>query len=216
MRFNFRNTVFLMVLLSSLSLQAKDKKEKDPQLDLPKAVVYLKDGTTAEGFLENCEYRDEVVRLKPEARLYVKSKSYDIQQVDSVVSFSRKDKDARLLWLPVSMNLSYGNQSEKLLKHSALVLRIYHSAKMDAFMAFDDYAGDRILYKTPEMESAKSLHVLTEKLTDKRKKTLCEEFAAYPKFARFIQLLSKDALQKNPTLLIEKAGVVLNNSKASH
>ena len=193
-----RTIAIIIMCLLCAAVQAGDKKKKK-STDGPCCRVYLKDGTTHEGYIQNWfDTTTDQVRLQDyDARLFAKSKKWKEELVDSVMTRIEDCPTIRITWVPLKAKLCYIGQEEVPSTHRIFMAHVFKGRNVSFFHVEDRYFGNRVAYYAPWMDEAHVIFKENGKLTDKRRATLLEEFRDYPTMVNFINRMEKDDLKKN-------------------
>ena len=176
------------------------------------AQVWLKDGTTDSGYVQNAHhsvwvYDDEVV-LNNLDKFLGKNRRHATKDIDSMYVWVDTNPYNVIVSVPIPVNYSYGNNEPMVYNHPCMCYIIYSGQNVVIYEAWHDFSGDYYLYKTPEMYYAKALFRSHQKLSEKRRITLAEEFDDYPVIKDYIRNIPDKMLKVNPLpffLLIDTA-----------
>lgn len=176
------------------------------------AKVWMKDGTTDSGYIENghktvCVY-DETVVLNNLDKLFSKNRKHYTKDIDSMYIWIDTEPDDILVSHSVPIKYYYGNETPMEFGYPSMCYVFYQSKNVTIYQGWNLTLGDFYLYKTPDMEYAKALFREGKKLTDKRRATLCDEFKDYSTIKNYVKSIHKDKLKDDPFsffLVIDKA-----------
>lgn len=193
-----RTIAIIILSLLCAAAQAGDKKKKKSTNQVC-AMVYLKDSTTHEGYIQNWfDTTTDEVRLQDyDAKLFAKSKKWKEEQVDSVVTWVEDCPVIRITWVPLNAKLCYIGQEETPTGHRIFMAHIFKGRNVSAYLVEDRFVGNRVAYHAPWMDEAHVIFKENGNLTDRRRTTLLEEFRDYPTMVNFIKRMEKDDLKKN-------------------
>lgn len=168
------------------------------------AKVWLKDGTTDDGYVNNGHHslcvRDDVAYLTDLKGLLgpFKNRKHATKDMDSVYVWVDTDPEYVLVAHPIPVMYSYGNDTPMVYDHLCLCYVFYEGKNVTIYQAWDMMWGDFFLYKTPDMYYAKALFRCDKKLTEKRRNTLCEEFKEYTNIKNFVRTVHKNKMKDDP------------------
>ena len=158
--------------------------------NVPHAIIYLKDGTTAEGYLQNRipSASDSEIVLKPDAKLFTKSSKFKNCDIDSMAMWYDKYPDMKTKWEPQFVDFTFGNNVSELDTHPTMVGLEYQGKHVKGYISYHMLYGFKLLYKTGEMPCAKAFVKPEEKFSEKRRKTLLKHLICTPRWRH----ISKD------------------------
>ena len=124
--------------------------------NVPHAIIYLKDGTTAEGYLQNRipSASDSEIVLKPDAKLFTKSSKFKNCDIDSMAMWYDKYPDMKTKWEPQFVDFTFGNNVSELDTHPTMVGLEYQGKHVKGYISYHMLYGFKLLYKTGEMPRA--------------------------------------------------------------
>lgn len=214
----------LLVCRVAIAQEQEGKKEKIVN-NVPHAIVYLKDGTTAEGYLQNFVkfmysiYRipsasDSEIVLKPDAKLFTKSSKFKNCDIDSMAMWYDKYPDMKTKWEPQFVDFTFGNNVSELDTHPSMVGLEYQGKHVKGYISYHMLYGFKLLYKTDEMPCAKAFVKPEEKFSEKRRKYLLETFNMYPEMEAYIKGLTKKEFKEDRLCILRKLDDILSASNA--
>ena len=201
-----KHTILILIMaLLPMAVTAQQKKQRYVS-NMMHTIVYLHGDSTGEGYLRNVpEVYDEQLRLVPlNMKLFSKDQVYDINKIDSMKSWFDEEPYMITHWERAYVNMAFGNNTPMVSEHPALLMQVYDGKSIRAYLAYNRLVGMRVVYQSCAMDTAKALFNEGSRLTDKRKKTLSEEFAAYPQLVKYINNMEKDVLKTRPGLLLRE------------
>lgn len=222
----FKRAGFLMLaatlMTAAPAVTFGQQKEKKPQKNLLHARLFFRADSVAEGYLMNfvnhggmynksqINTLDSLIRLKPlDAKLFAKDIRYNFREIDSMYTWRETMPQLRMKWIPMMINKAYGNETPMIPDHLVMMMQVFRGRHVDGYIGIDDIIGNRIYYRTKDMDLAKAIHRASGKLTDKRKATLRDEFASLPAMVEFINGLGKVDLDQTPLIILKKIDDVL-------
>lgn len=182
---------------------AGDKK-KLPE-GTPCIKVYLSNDSTFEGIMPRYPLftQDSVLYVKRyDAGLFSKNCKWKEQEIDSMVTWISGFEDMRLKWVPLKGNFNYIGSIPDMPNHRMFMACLFEGRNISAYLAYDRYYGNRVLYYGKGMTEAHAIFKFMAKLTEKRRKTLIEEFKRYPELVRYIETMNAEDTKKNPVVLL--------------
>lgn len=198
-----RNFVILMLFFLSCCTMAFAQKERKVS-NFFHAKVWLKDGTTDEGYVNNGHHsiyvHHDIVYLSDLKGILgpFKNRKHAVKDMDSVYVWIDAEPEYILVAHPVPVMYSYGNDTPMVYDHPCLCYVFYEGLNVTIYQACDMMFGDFFLYKTPDMHYAKALFRCDKKLTKKRRATLCEEFEDYINIKNFVNTVHKNKMKDDP------------------
>ena len=189
------------------------------------AIVYLKNGETPEGYLQNQFYvnmptisrcyhmpsaADSVMRLKVNNKLFEKSMKFRNQDIDSMVTWYDDDPEVRLKWEPEFVDFAFGNQEPTFDAYPSMLLVVYKGTHVKGYLSLYPGYGFKYLFKTSDMPYAKAFLVPDQKFSERRRKTLLKTFSMYPEMEEFIKSLTKDDIKEDLFCILKKLDTTIH------
>lgn len=193
----------LLCLLACMSASAGDKK-KLPE-GTPCVKVYMSNDSTCEGIISRYPLftEDSALHVKRyNAGLFATGRKCKEQDIDSLVVWFAGYEDMKLKWVPLKGNYNYMGSIPDIPNHRMFMLCLYRGRNISAYVVYDRYYGNRVLYYGKGMTEAHAIFKFDAKLTDRRRKTLVEEFKRYPELVRYIDTMNAEDTKKNPIVLL--------------
>lgn len=202
--------------ISSTSIFAQEKKMVK---DWMHVKVFLKNDTVVEGYLHNStafggygvtRYIHEPTSLDAEMRLndmekiFQKDRKISNQDIDSMITWNDKRPQLTIKWEPHMTNFAYGNNDPIFEDHLIMLKVVYRGKYVTGYIINHFGAGYKCLYKTADMPCAKAFLNLEKKFSERRRKTLQEEFSEYPNMEEYIKTLDKQIVKDNPFVILEE------------
>lgn len=202
-------------LFPIILLAQENKKEVKEWMH---AKLYLKNNSIVEGYLVNsfaiggyavtryinepCS-SDSVMKLSDLKGLIRKNEKYSNHDIDSMITWKDQDPQFRFKWEPQMVIFSYGNNDPIIEDHLIMLRVVYRGKNVTGYIINHLYFGYKCLYKTSEMSCAKAFLNVEHKFSEKRRKTLLEEFGSYPGMKEYIKGLDKKDVKDNPFAILE-------------
>ncbi len=212
-----RTILIIVMSLLCLGAHAGDNSKKKPSKNLTCCKVYLKDGTVHEGYLDIWfDNSIDIVRINDyNAKMFSKSKKWNESLVDSVVTWPEAYPQFTLRWVPIKAKMFYiGQPHEVLTPYRIFMLQIFEGRNVSAYIVNNRVFGKRVVYYAPGMTEGHAIFKFDGTLTEKRRKTLKEEFKDYPIMTDFIDRMQKDDLKKNPMAFFIRLDEAMGEGKA--
>lgn len=204
-----------LMILSSASLFAKEEKNVRSWMH---AKLYLKNDSVVEGYLHNyfvvggymvsrtfhepCS-NDSVMRINSFDKLFGKDHKYSNNDIDSMITWNDAAPQYIMKWEPQSAIFSYGNQEPIASDHPVMLKIAYQGKNVTGYIINHRMFGYKCLYKTKDMSYAKAYFNIEKKLSERRRKTMLEEFGNYPEMEKYIMKLDKKSMKANPFAILE-------------
>ena len=200
-------------LLTGLPVVAQKKSS-----DLFHTLLFLKNDSVAEGYLRNylghpsgpnglasqITVLDSCMRLNTLQKVFSKDKKYPNRDIDSMYTWYDQYEAFKLFWVPRMANLAYGNNQPVVYDYPLMLNVIYRGKHVTGYVADDNYfLGRRCLFEIKGTGHAKAFISVSGKLNSKRIGTLLDDFKDYPEMADYIKNLDKEAVKKNPFVILE-------------
>lgn len=219
----FFSAICSLLLFGPVLAQEPEGKKEKIVKTVPHAMVYLKDGTTAEGYLQNYVkfmysiYRipsasDSVIKLKPDAKLFTKSSKFKNCDIDSMAMWFDKYPDMKSKWEPQFVDFTFDDKISEPDTNPIMVGLIYKGKHVKGYISYHMLYGFKLLFKTDEMAYAKAFAKPEEKFSEKRRKTLLNTFSMYPEMEEYIKGLTKDEFKKDRFCILKKLDEILSAS----
>ena len=190
--------IFSFIILSTYVHAQKEKVVKDRW----HAQIWLNDGTTDRGYMQELgrNVYDEYMYLSDlgSNRFFVKKRKYNTRNIDSMYVWIDTNPNQVIVAHSVPVNYAYGNSTPVVYGYPSMCFVIYTGRKVAIYQAWDRFFGDFFLYKTPKMTYAKALFRCDTKLSEKRRKTLCDEFKDYPTIQNYVRTIHKSKVKDDP------------------
>ena len=191
------------------------------------AVVYKKDGTTAEGYLHNIievgtglgvtrsihmpsADASEMI-LKASNKMLENSTKIKNCEIDSMVTWLDESPERRDKWEPEIANFAYGGKNPDIEEFPSMLLVLYNGKNVKGYMAHRLMYGFKCFFKMDDMPYAKAFLSAEEKFSERRRKTLLDTFYMYPEMEDYIKQLKKEDVVKDPFCIIKKLDEILSN-----
>jgi len=189
-------------------------------------VIYQKNGTTAEGYLQNSfsiggypvsySYHipsaiDTVMRIKPDNKMMEKSLKYRVHDIDSMSTWLDELPEIKLTWEPKTVDFAFGGKEPAIEPHPSMLLLLYRGKHVKGYVAHHPGYGVKYLFLMGDMPYAKTFLVVGEKLSNRRRKTLLDTFYMYPGMEDYINSLSKDSIKDDPFCILKKLDELLSS-----
>ena len=112
-------------------------------------VIYQKNGTTAEGYLQNSfsiggypvsySYHipsaiDTVMRIKPDNKMMEKSLKYRVHDIDSMSTWLDELPEIKLTWEPKTVDFAFGGREPTTESHPSMLLLLYKGKHVKGYM----------------------------------------------------------------------------------
>lgn len=209
-----RLSLFVYILiLGNVSVSGQKKSTKD----LFHTKVFLKNDSVAEGYLRNflshpgVYYADQInsmdstVRINHMDRFILrKNEKYNNRDIDSLITWYDETPNIKMKWIPIPANLAFGFNTPVIYHYPLLLCLMFKGNYVSGYLGFDPMLGSRLLYLMDGMPYAKAFISRSGKLTEKRRKTLIDEFGKYPGMKDYIMGLDKKELEQDPLVILRK------------
>jgi len=191
-------------------------------------VIYQKNGTTAEGYLQNGftvggymvsrsfhipSAIDTVMRIKPDNKMMEKSLKFRIQDIDSMSTWFDELPELKLTWEPHHVDFAFGKREPSTEPHSSMLLLLYKGKHVKGYMCHHPSYGFKYLFLMSDMPYAKAFLIVNEKLSSRRRKTLLDTFYMYPGMEEYINSLAKDSVRDDPFCILKKLDELISSEK---
>ena len=191
-------------------------------------VIYQKNGTTAEGYLQNNfsiggylishSYHipsalDTVMRIKPDNKMMEKSQKYRNQDIDSMSTWFDELPEIKLTWEPKPVDFAFGGREPATESYPSMLLLLYKGKHVKGYMSHHPAFGFKFLFLMSDMPYAKAFLIVGEKLSNRRRKTLLDTFYMYPGMEDYINSLTKDSVKDDPFCILKKLDELLGSDK---
>lgn len=203
---------FFFIPMSLFAQGEKDVKE------WMHVKVYLKNDSIVESYLHNsfgiggyggtryihepCS-SDSVMKLNDMKKAFSKDVKYNNREIDSMITWKDKYPQIQFKWEPQMSIFAYGS-GDPIIEDYPVMLRVMYRGKhVTGYIINHFFFGYKCLYKTPDMKYAKTFINIEQKFSEKRRKTLLEEFGDYPEMEEYIKKLDKKAVKENPFAILE-------------
>ena len=203
-----------LMILSSASLFAKEKNVRSWM----HAKLYLKNDSVVEGYLHNyfvvggymvsrtfhepCS-NDSVMRINSFEKLFGKDRKYSNNDIDSMITWKDAAPQYITKWEPQRAIFSYGNQEPITSDHLVMLKIAYQGKNVTGYIINHRMFGYKCLYKTKNMSYAKAYFNIEKKFSERRRKTMLEEFGSYPEMEKYIKELDKKSMKADPFAILE-------------
>ena len=229
---NMRKLLFISIcclFVGSLAMaqETEGKKEKMVKGFLH-TILYLKDGTTAEGYLQNStpgflyiRYRipdacDSVMILRPDNKLFTKSRKFYNCDIDSMITWFDGHPKEIMKWEPQFVDFTFGSKVSGPSSYSSMLFLLYQGKYVKGYVSCHPFYGFKYLFKTDDMPYAKAFLKPNQKLSEKRKKTLLDTFYMYPDMEVYIKGLTKEDIKDDPFCILKKLDDILSASSSQN
>lgn len=216
--------VFIGFLLTCCHSVMAQQTEKKVVKGILHTVIHLKNGETAEGYLQNnfsvggfavsTSYRipsglDSVMRIKTDNKMFERSTKYRNQEIDSMITWYDKYPDEKLKWVPQPVVFAFGDDNPFTEDYPSMLLVVYEGTHVNGYLSFHPAWGFKYLFMMSDMPYAKAFLVPGQKFSERRRKTLLETFYMYPEMEDFIKSLTKMTIKEDPLCILRKLDQVI-------
>lgn len=188
-------------------------------------ILYMKDGTTAEGYLQNStpglyvSYRipdalDSVMILRPDNKLFTKSRKISNCKIDSLLTWFDEQPKEKMTWEPQYVDFTFGNSDSELESYPSMLMLLYVGKHVKGYVSFHPIYGFKYLFMIDDMPCAKAFLKVDQKFSEKRRKTLSETFYMYPEMEDYIKRLTNENIKEDPFCILKKLDVILSASNS--
>jgi hypothetical protein len=218
--------ILVLTILSSVSLSAKEEKNVKYWMH---AKLYLKNDSVVEGYLHNyfvvggymvsrtfhepCS-NDSVMRINSFEKLFGKDRKYSNNDIDSMITWKDAAPQYITKWEPQRAIFSYGNQEPITSDHPVMLKIAYQGKNVTGYIINHRMFGYKCLYKTKDMSYAKAYFNIEKKLSERRRKTMLEEFGNYPEMEKYIMELDKKSMKTDPFAILEVLDSVIERQQS--
>lgn len=230
----FKRLIFasLLFITGFIVSFGQNEKKRKPVKDWMHVKVYLKNDSIAEGYLHNSfdipgAFVSRNVHLPSSDATFMrvnkmdkpiffgKDEKYDNEEIDSLITWFDSYPEILIKWEPQLADFSYGHNTPKPKDHLVMLQVVYRGKNVTGYFIFNFPDGFKCLYKTKEMSFAKAFMNSEQKFSERRRKTLLEEFNEYPEMVDYINKLNKKDVKDDPFVVLKKFDEVLEKSKSS-
>ena len=214
----------LLVIMALATVFTHATAQKKTVKNWYHAQLFMKDGTIVENYLKN-EYViamphgttyyhepsaiDDVIKLSSMESGSKSSDKYNTADIDSMYTWYDEMPDKVTVWETQPINYSYGFDEPVGETYPVMMKRTYNGKHVKGYVTYHPAYGFRLLYKMPDMPSAKAFGKVQNKLTGARKKSLLEEFSSYPEMQKYLQNLDKKVYTKTPFEILKHLDNIL-------
>ena len=210
----------LLVCSLGLAQETEGKKEKMVK-GLLHTIIYMKDGSSAEGYLQNRtpgvyvtyhipDALDSLMILKPDNKLFTKSRKFRNSEIDSMTTWLDEHPKIIMKWEPQFVDFTFGNKSSELDTYPAMLNVLYQGEHVKGYISFHMLYGFKLLFKTDDMPYAKAFIKPDQKFSEKRRKTLLDTFYMYPEMEKFVKGLTKKDIEDDAFCILKKLDSILS------
>lgn len=204
---------------TSMAQETGEKKEKMVKGFLH-TILYMKDGTTAEGYLQNSlpglyiSYRipdalDSVMILRPDNKLFTKSRKFNNCDIDSMTTWLDEHPKVRMKWEPQFVDFTFGNKTSEPGSYPSMLFLLYQGKHVKGYISSHMVYGFKYLFKIDDMPCAKAFLKPNQKFSEKRRKTLLDTFYMYPEMETYIKSLTKKDVEDDPFCILKKLDEII-------
>lgn len=187
------------------------------------AILYLKDGAIAEGYLQNItpgvyvHYRipdavDSMMILRPDNKLFTKKRKYSNNEIDSMATWLDEEPETRVKWEPQFVNFTFGNKVIELDTYPSMLCLVYQGKHVKGYISSHPLYGFKYLFKIDDMPCAKAFLRFPQKFSEKRRKTLLDTFYMYPEMEEYIKGLTKEDVKADPCCILKHLDSILSTN----
>lgn len=188
------------------------------------AIVYLRNGETSEGYLQNSftinmpfiskgyhmpSALDSVMRIKVNDKMFEKNLKYRNLDIDSMRTWFDEYPDLKMKWEPQLVNFAFSDTEPTIEGYPSMLLVVYNGIHVKGYLSFHMLYGFKYLFKMGDMPYAKAFLVPDQKFTEHRRKTLLNTFYMYPEMETFIKSLTKKDIKEDPLCILRKLDQIL-------
>lgn len=212
---------FLLVCCHPVMAQQTEKKLVKGILH---TVIHLKNGETAEGYLQNSftvgglpvstSYHipsglDSVMRIKTDNKMFERSTKYRNQEIDSMITWYDAHPDEKMKWEPQPVVFAFGDNEPVTDDYPSMLLVVYEGKHVKGYWSYHPAWGFKYLFMMSDMPYAQAFLIPDQKFSEHRRKTLLGTFYMYPEMEDFIKSLTKNAIKEDPLCILRKLDQVI-------
>lgn len=217
---------FVLCCFGTLIASAQEENEKIVK-DFLHTIVFKKDGTTVEGYLQNsfeiggyttryyhrpCTGHSSM-KIKPNNKVLEHSINIDNSDIDSMVTWFDEYPQIKQKWEPQSVNLAFGNSDPMIEDHPAMLQLVYRGEHVKGYLTYQMFFDFKYLFMIDDMPYAKAFLKPNQKLNNRRKETLLETFYMYPEMDEYIKGLTKSDVKDDPFCILRKLDEIISESR---